>query len=168
MMRGFQIWSQNLNRITSNPFFENVKPLSQKMSKTCKVPFLTVISPKSVKCYPIEILRPDLESSHPGLRSWSRDRICSRSDRQLWPESKSELESVKSGRLLLRLGVAGYHPSTDVLLAKRLSNVHPSENIEKQAERESGSGQMKPKRRLVVEFRLIKVSEIIYDHLGRL
>ena len=55
--------------------------------------------------------------------------------------------------------VAVYHPSTDDDFGRTV--VHPYENIERQEEKESGSVHIKPKRHLVIEFRLIKVSELI-------
>ena len=71
------------------------------------------------------------------------------------PESESELESVKFGRLRLRPGVAGYHSSTDDEFGGTVS--HPPEIIERQEEKENSSVQIKLKRHLVMEFRLIKV-----------
>ena len=70
-----------------------------------------------------------------------------------------ELESIRLGRLRLRPGVTGNHPSTDDDSARTV--IHPPENIEGQEKKESSSVQIKLKRRLVMEFRLIKVSEII-------
>ena len=83
--------------------------------------------------------------------------------RLFWPESESELESVKFGRHRLWPGVAVYHPSTDDDFGRAV--IHPYENIERQEEKESGSVQIKPKRHLVIEFRLIKVSELILGPL---
>ena len=57
--------------------------------------------------------------------------------RPFWPESESELESVKFYRLRLRPGVAGYHPSTDDNFGRM--DIYPSENIERHEEKESGS-----------------------------
>ena len=79
--------------------------------------------------------------------------------RPFWPEPEPELESVKFGRLRLRLGVAGYRPSTDDDLGRKV--IQHSENIERQEEKESGSAEIKLKRHLVMGFRLIKISEII-------
>ena len=66
---------------------------------------------------------------------------------------------VKFGRLQLQPGVAVYHSSTDDDLGQTV--IHPYENIEIQEEKESVSVQINPKRQLVIEFRLIKVSELI-------
>ena len=71
----------------------------------------------------------------------------------------SELESIKFGRLRLRPGVAVYHPSTDDDFGR--TAIHPYENIERQEEYDSGIVQIKPKRHIVFEFRLIEVSELI-------
>ena len=78
------------------------------------------------------------------------------------PESESELESVKFGRLRLRPVVAVYCTSTDDDFDRTV--IHPYENIERQEEKENGSVQIKPKRHLVIVFRLIKVSELMLDH----
>ena len=61
-------------------------------------------------------------------------------------------------RLLLRLGVAGCHPSTDDDYGRMV--IHPPQNIERQEEKNSSNVQIKLKRRLVMEVRLIKVAEI--------
>ena len=62
IMRGFQVWPQNSNRITFDPLF------GQKLSKIGtfhKSLFSTLFFAKNgVKCYPIWILRPDLHLSH--------------------------------------------------------------------------------------------------------
>ena len=62
MMRGFQIWPQNSNRIRFDPF------LAKKLSKWAKSDILPIsdsfLAKKWVKSYPIWILRTDLESSH--------------------------------------------------------------------------------------------------------
>ena len=76
--------------------------------------------------------------------------------RPFLPESESELESVTFYRL--RPGVAAYHPSTDDDIDGTVMN-HLG-NIERQEERDSGSVQIMPKRHLVIESRLIKVSEL--------
>ena len=52
-----------------------------------------------------------------------------------------------------------YHPSTDDDLGRTV--IHPYESIERQEEKESGSIQIKPRRHVVIEFRFIKVSELI-------
>ena len=79
--------------------------------------------------------------------------------RQFWPESEWEQESVKLDRLRLRPGVASYHPSTDDDFGRTV--IHPPENIERYEEKDNSSVHMKLKRRLVIEFRLIKASDII-------
>ena len=68
-------------------------------------------------------------------------------------ESELELESVKFSRLRLWLEVAGYDygTSTDNDFV-----VRRPENIEGQEEREIGSVEIKLKRHLVIEVRLIK------------
>ena len=61
MVREFQIWSHNLSRITFDPLLAN------KRSKTGKIPISLVFDrfwlKEGIKCYPIEILRSDLESN---------------------------------------------------------------------------------------------------------
>ena len=57
------------------------------------------------------------------------------------PESESELESVKIGRLRLRPGVADCQRSTDDDFGRTI--IHPSESIEKREENESGIVQIK-------------------------
>ena len=62
-MRGFQTWSQNLNRITFDP----VSGQKKKRSKLAKYPTLPIVfEQKRIKCYHISILRPDLASPHQG------------------------------------------------------------------------------------------------------
>ena len=61
---------------------------------------------------------------------------------------------VKFCRLQLRPGVAGYQPSTDKDFGRTV--IHRLENIETQEEKESGSVEIKMKRDLVIDFRLIK------------
>ena len=92
-----------------------------------------------------------------GLRSRSRDRSWG------WSES-NVLAGVGVGAGVgklgpLRPGVAVYHPSTDDYFGRTV--IHPPENIERQEEKDSSSVQIKLKRHLVMEFRLIKVYEII-------
>ena len=62
MMRGFQIWTHNSNRITSEPLF------GKKRSKTAEIVYFHIFdffgAKKGFRCYPIWILSPDLESSH--------------------------------------------------------------------------------------------------------
>ena len=71
-----------------------------------------------------------------------------------FPESESELESVKFCRLRLRPGVAGYQPSTDNDFGGMA--MYRSENFERQEEKESGSVEIMLKRPLlVIGFRLI-------------
>ena len=69
-------------------------------------------------------------------------------------ESESELESVKFCRLRLRPGVAGYQPSTVNDFGRTV--MRRPENIERREEMESGSGEIKFKRHLLIEFRLIR------------
>ena len=60
MMPGFQIWPQNSNRITFDLLW------AKKLSKIGKIPDLAnfdIFCQKGGKCYPIWIMRPDLESS---------------------------------------------------------------------------------------------------------
>ena len=57
--------------------------------------------------------------------------------RPFWPESESELELLKFGRLRLRPGFAVYHPSTDDNFGRTV--IHPYENTERQEEKESSS-----------------------------
>ena len=56
-------------------------------------------------------------------------------------------------------GVVGYQPSTDNDSGRTITR--RPENIEGQEEKESESPELKLKRHLVIEFRLIKRSEII-------
>ena len=56
MMRGIQIWPQNSNWKIFNTLFGQ-KPFGQNEKKT-------FLARKGVKCYPIWILKPDLDSSH--------------------------------------------------------------------------------------------------------
>ena len=58
MMRGFQIWSQNLNWITFEPV------LGKKCQQWAKYLFDSLFGQKGVQLHLIKILRPDLESSH--------------------------------------------------------------------------------------------------------
>ena len=69
-------------------------------------------------------------------------------------ESELELESVKFCRLRLRPGVAGYQPTADNDFRRTVMRL--PENIERQEERENGNVEIKLKRHLVIEFRLIK------------
>ena len=73
--------------------------------------------------------------------------------------SESELEWVKFGRLRLRPGVDDCHPPTNNDFG--LTVIHPSENIERQEEKDNGSVQIKLKRHFLMDFPLNKVSEII-------
>ena len=61
---------------------------------------------------------------------------------------------VKFYRLRIRLGVAGYHPSPDSHFGRTVM-LRP-ENIERQEEKERGSVEIKLKRHLAIEIRLIK------------
>ena len=79
--------------------------------------------------------------------------------RPLWPESETELESVKFGRIRLWPRVVSYYPSAGDDFGRTV--ILPSENIERQEEKGSGVVQIKLKRHLVMEFPLNKVSEII-------
>ena len=70
-MRGFQIWSQNWNRLTSDPFL--AKKNCQKPTKYLILPvFDSFFAKKRIKCYPISILSPDSEASHEGASNWPR------------------------------------------------------------------------------------------------
>ena len=61
-MRGFHIWPQNSNKITFDPLFGQ-KPAENRLNRIyCQLS--TVFGKKGVRCYPISIRRPDLESSH--------------------------------------------------------------------------------------------------------
>ena len=64
-MRGFQIWSQKWNRTISNPLFGQKRTVEIWQTWLfCQ--FLSVFSSflakRGIKCHPISILRPDLES----------------------------------------------------------------------------------------------------------
>ena len=85
--------------------------------------------------------------------------------RPFWPESESELESVKFCRLRLRPGVAGYHPSGDGYFGRAV--MHRLENIGRLEEKERGSVEMKLECHLVIKFGLKRVSEIILDQRER-
>ena len=52
-----------------------------------------------------------------------------------------------------------YHPPTDDYYGQTV--IHPFKNIERQDEKESDSVQIKLKSHLLMEFRLLKVSEIV-------
>ena len=69
-------------------------------------------------------------------------------------ESELEQELVKFCRLVLRPGVAGYHPSTESHFGRSV-RLRP-ENIERREEKERRSLDIKLKRHLVIEIRLIK------------
>ena len=66
LMRGFQIWSQKWNRKTFNPLFAQitVKILIILGKSGKSLDFHRFLAQKSVKSFPIWILRPNLESSH--------------------------------------------------------------------------------------------------------
>ena len=74
--------------------------------------------------------------------------------RQFCLMSKSELEAVKFCRLRLRPGVTGYHPSTDSDFGRTV--MRRPENVKRREEKERGRVEMKLKRYLVTEFRLIR------------
>ena len=62
MIKGFQIWPQNSNRITFDPIFGQKTVENRDIFKN---PFFDIFfGQKGVKYYPISVLRPDLESSH--------------------------------------------------------------------------------------------------------
>ena len=66
MMRGFQIWPQNSNRITYDlPFGQKTRILGF-LKTSLENPKIRqfFFYKKGVECYPIWILRPDMESSH--------------------------------------------------------------------------------------------------------
>ena len=81
--------------------------------------------------------------------------------RPFWLESEKEMKSVKLFRLRIRPVVADYHPSIDDDFGR--TAIHPPENIGRQKEKESGSmyvhTQIKLKRHLLIEIRLIKANE---------
>ena len=64
LIRGFQIWFENLNQITFDTVFD------PKTVESCQKrnfpPFWQFFLPKGIKCYHILILRPDMESSRRG------------------------------------------------------------------------------------------------------
>ena len=74
-MRGFRIWSQNCNRTIFDPLFGRKTVKIWQFWLFCQ--FVTVLDSflvlKGVKFYRISILRPDLESSHPGETSWPKN-----------------------------------------------------------------------------------------------
>ena len=61
---------------------------------------------------------------------------------------------MKFCRLRLRPGVAGYQPSTDNAFGRPV--IHRPENIERQEEKESDGVEIKFKRHLAIELRLIR------------
>ena len=62
-MRGLQIWPHNSNRTTFDPFLgqNTVENWLSQVFCTCSI---VVFGQKGVKCYPIKILKPYLESTH--------------------------------------------------------------------------------------------------------
>ena len=90
----------------------------------------------------------------PRLRSRSQAGVGVGRSRPFCLESESELESVKFSRLRLRPGVAAYLPSKDNDFRRAV--MHRPENIERQEEMVSGRVEINSKRKLVIEFRLIR------------
>ena len=69
MMRGFQIWPQNKNRISFDPLFAP-KTVENRLNRVLRQ-LSTVFGPKMGKCYSIWILRPYFESSYHFASIWT-------------------------------------------------------------------------------------------------